>query len=55
MNRSRVDIDAKIEAKLIIVTLTGATDDIAISFKLTKTEGRRLLDVLRNLVMEVEA
>ena len=49
-----VDISATLKGKLIIVTLAGRTDDISISFKLTKTEGRKLADVIDNEVTKLE-
>jgi len=49
-----VDITATLKGKLIVVTLAGRTDDISISFKLTKTEGRRLADVIDNEVTKLE-
>jgi len=49
-----VDISATLKGKLIIVTLAGRTDDISISFKLTKTEGRKLADVIDNEVTKLQ-
>ena len=52
---SAVDISATLKGKLIIVTLTGRTDDISISFKLIKPEAYKLARVILDEVAKLES
>jgi hypothetical protein len=48
--RGRVDISARLKDGLIVVTLAGGTDEIAIDFKLSQEEARKLVHLIEDLI-----
>jgi len=50
MARGRVDISASLQGGLIVVTLAGGTDEIAIDFKLSQEEAMKLVSIIKDLI-----
>jgi hypothetical protein len=50
MAKGRVDISASLQDGLIVVRLAGGTDEIAIDFKITGEEARKLVHLLNDLI-----